>query len=566
MNYLKMLSHFAAYFLLSSFLFLIPAFAQLNSGLNPIVQTEQGAIEGKLESGVEVYRGIPFAAPPVGNLRWRAPQAPAIRNQVLKAFKNGAKSLQVNLITQQVSGSEDCLYLNIWAPKNPTGEKLPVMVWIHGGAFIFGEGNTKLGPVEMYDAKALVNQGKVIVVTINYRLGLMGYLAHPDLAKESKDGSTGNYGTLDQIAALKWVQANIENFGGSKENVTIFGESAGAVSVLALLASPLAKGLFSKAIVQSGLLVELAREKAMQIGLKIADRFKSPEKKKISVTELRRLDAKNLTKRTQIEMINPASNEVLINYAPTIDGSVLKYGILETIQRGKHNQVPVMIGSNADEIKVLGPIFFRSLPKKLSREEFKKIIVDILNVSTSAAEEVVKQYSEQRFGSYRKALEIFSNDAMFHLPAQEIVAALEKHQPKKNFRYLFTQKVNFFGAGHGMEILYLFPNRSQYVATYNPISWNPLKAPMNLLKQHKFTAQMLSYWTNFANESNPNGREADSSRLPFWPTASQDRILELTGAKPPAEMNGYRSNAMRYLKSSFQVKDAAALKCLNLFR
>ena len=216
----------------------------------PQVKTDSGVVEGKEVGAVHAFLGIPFAAPPVGELRWKPPAAPAKWTDVRKATDFGAHCLQGDIYGDMnfrgAPGSEDCLFLNVWAPAKPSAPRLPVMVWIYGGGFAAGSTSE-----QRQDGTNLAQQG-VVVVSMNYRLGIFGFFVHPELAKESGHNSAGNYGFLDQLAALKWVHENIAAFGGDPGNVTIFGESAGSFSVSAQMASPLSKGLFHKAIGESG--------------------------------------------------------------------------------------------------------------------------------------------------------------------------------------------------------------------------------------------------------------------------------------------------------------------------
>src|SRR5262245_21629288 len=219
------------------------------------IRTDSGTVVGTLKSGVNVFLGVPFAAPPVGGLRWRPPQAASYRNSDWKADQYGTSCMQNQVgsrlpwteefMTQGPIG-EDCLYLNVWTTAKNAGAKHPVMFWIYGGGFTEGS-----AAVAVYDGAELAKKG-VIVVSANYRVGPLGFLAHPELSRESERGVSGNYGLLDQIAALRWVQKNIAAFGGDPAQVTIFGQSAGAISVADLMRSPLAKGLFARAIAQSG--------------------------------------------------------------------------------------------------------------------------------------------------------------------------------------------------------------------------------------------------------------------------------------------------------------------------
>ncbi|MEO5579149.1 MAG: carboxylesterase family protein, partial [Gemmatimonadaceae bacterium] len=239
-------------------------------GILPVIRTRQGDVEGLNVSGLAIFKGIPYAAPPVGDLRWRSPNPPAPWRGVRKAEKFGNACVQNPKTSIDNGGdpgsiSEDCLYLNVWSPNANPSARLPVMVWIHGGALIFGSGS-----VPLYDGSPMARRGAV-VVTLNYRLGQLGFFSHPALDKESRNGPV-NFGLLDQIAALRWVQQNIAAFGGDAANVTILGESAGAQSVLAMFTSPLAKGLFRKGIAQSPYGIPVAtRAQAREAGVRVAD-------------------------------------------------------------------------------------------------------------------------------------------------------------------------------------------------------------------------------------------------------------------------------------------------------
>ena len=239
-----------AFFLIVVIAGLLTGCGAKKAGLE-VVGLDSGPISGVNNDGIWTYLGVPFASPPVGELRWREPQPVKSWKEVRECTEYGPVCPQIEGSVEEggvgdARASEDCLYLNVWTPAKTSSEKLPVMVWIHGGAYIKGAGS-----VPMYNGHNLAKEG-VVLVTINYRLDSLGFLAHPLLSKESPKGVSGNYGLLDQIEALKWVKSNIESFGGDRERVTIFGESAGATSVCNLMASPVAEGLFQRAIVESG--------------------------------------------------------------------------------------------------------------------------------------------------------------------------------------------------------------------------------------------------------------------------------------------------------------------------
>src|SRR5579863_5859629 len=304
------------------------------------VVTESGAISGVGEGGLNTYKGVPFAAPPLGDLRWRAPAPVAAWTGTRKAdaFAPACMQLGVSMPGEMPPAvSEDCLYLNIWTPAKGAREHLPVMVWIYGGGYSNGSASMPL-----YWGDRLARKG-VIVVTIAYRLGPLGFLAHPELTKESPHKSSGNYGLMDQIAALEWIQRNIAGFGGDPKNVTIAGQSAGAMAVSMLMSSPLAKGLFQRAIGESGGLFE-----PLQLAPKflLANAERDGEKYAVSLgaaslKELRRLPATLL-----------AGNAGGIVHA-VIDPYVLPTSPYQAFTSGQQNDVPLLIGSNAEEARAM---------------------------------------------------------------------------------------------------------------------------------------------------------------------------------------------------------------------
>uniref|UniRef100_UPI002869EA46 carboxylesterase/lipase family protein n=1 Tax=Deinococcus sp. TaxID=47478 RepID=UPI002869EA46 len=311
------------------------------------VQTDLGPVVGR-QGTARSYLGIPYAAPPVGALRWKAPQPAAPWTAPRDATAFGGECVQAVLALfalpgetpGTVKGQEDCLYLNVYTPSSATPQsKLPVMVWIHGGAFTVGSGNT-------YDGQVLASKQGVVVVSINYRLGALGWLALPALAAESGDGQSGNYGLLDQQAALKWVQRNIGGFGGDPTKVTIAGESAGAMSGCAHLASPQSKDLFRGVILQSGLCASPGNSvmlaDAQQRNLKYAANVGCPQ---ADVACLRAADPKELL-AASVPGLRPASNLV---WSPVYGGTTLPLPLIEAYNSGQFNQVPVLAGTNHDE-------------------------------------------------------------------------------------------------------------------------------------------------------------------------------------------------------------------------
>ncbi|HMQ20460.1 MAG TPA: carboxylesterase family protein, partial [Sphingopyxis sp.] len=312
----------------------------------PVVDAPAGSVRGVEErGGLRVFKGIPYAVPPVGERRWRAPEPLPAWEGVREAAKFGAACVQPKPRGPSIYGwdlpamSEDCLSLNIWTPSGAA--KAPVFVWIHGGALTTGSGGDPI-----YDGGALAKRG-LVVVSINYRLGALGYLAHPELSAESPDGLSGNYGLLDQIAALDWVKANIAAFGGDPDNVTIAGESAGALSVMALMAAPDARGLFHKAIAQSAYMVSAQALRETQHGIVPAEEQGRDLAAKIGATDLaalRAMDASTIAERTATTGFFPFI---------TIDGKVLPRQLVDTFDRNEQALVPILAGFNSGEIRSL---------------------------------------------------------------------------------------------------------------------------------------------------------------------------------------------------------------------
>jgi para-nitrobenzyl esterase len=309
----------------------------------PQVSTASGQVEGVRAGGMLSFKGLPYAAPPVGELRWRAPQPAAAWSGVRQAAAYGTACLQKPGLSVEAGAgdpgplAEDCLYLNVWTPRADAAAKLPVMVWIHGGALVFGAGSPAF-----YDGSSLASRGAV-VVTINYRLGPLGFFSHPALDKE-RPGGPVNFGTLDQIAALQWVQRNIAGFGGDPGKVTVFGQSAGAQSVLALYTSPLARGLFHRGIVQSSYGVPShTRAKAGKVGIDVATAV-GLDGANATAAQLRAVPAQALA-----ELKGAA-----LSLAPgfIVGDAALPRPILQAFQKGVQARVPLVIGSNSDEASV----------------------------------------------------------------------------------------------------------------------------------------------------------------------------------------------------------------------
>ncbi len=483
----------------------ISSFALAEDFCEKPVMTESGLVQGESEKEAEVcvWRGIPYAQPPVGELRWRAPQPHQPWQGVRKTTKWAPKCMQkgiMKLLNADPSGkmSEDCLYLNIWRPKKPG--KYPVMVWIHGGGYVGGTGNTP-----NYWGDRLAEQG-IVVVSFNYRLNVFGFFAHPKLREEDPNQSTGGYGTLDQIFLLRWVQNNIANFGGDPNNVTIFGESAGGWSICTLLATPLAKGLFHRAILESGGCVastdlETGYQQAKEIAQKVGCDFED-------LDCLRKVPAKKLLRKS---LQGPFAME----FFPRHDNYILTATPIEMIRAGNYNRVPFIAGSNKNEFGMLvglAPQLYFASPKK-----YKKKMISLVGAREEEAEELVRLYPLDEFENKpRKAYGAMVNDITICCPTYLGLEAVAEKQTGVYY-YRFD-----YGPGlHSTEIPFVF----------NTLDRPPASRllPRKLRREGKELAELVqAYWVNFARTGNPN-----APSLPNWPEFRPDQQLILVLDKPP---------------------------------
>jgi len=475
--------------------------------------TEEGIVRGVATATTRAFRGIPYAAAPVGALRWRPPQRAARHSTVLDATQFASHCPQPAGPFGRASASEDCLFLNVFTPghvdHDATFGLRPVMVWIHGGALTTGESDD-------YDATRLVEQGDVLVVTINYRLGALGFLAHPALTAESPDHASGNYGLMDQQAALGWVRRNIVLFGGDPSRVTIFGESAGGLSVHSQLASPVAHGLFQRAIVESGAyqLTQPSLAAGEAAGTAFATRAGCTDP---SAACLRALSVAQVL----------ASQAGGFSPTPVVDGKILPRSIGAAFAAGQFNRVPVMEGSNHDEWRlfvalndlVSGPVTVDGYPAAIQAT---------LGIPAAAVALFTAAYPVASFPSPDLALAALGTDGIFACNARVADQLLSRFVP--TFAYEFNDEnapqpflppVAFpYAAAHASEIQYLF--------TLPVTVPNPGLDP----DQQQLSAAMISYWTTFARTGQPRAPAA-----PPWTRfeADHDTLQSLVPPTPAPE-------------------------------
>ncbi|MCW5828037.1 MAG: carboxylesterase/lipase family protein [Deltaproteobacteria bacterium] len=477
-----------------------------------IAETRTGKIKGIEQNGVNVFRGIPFAAPPVGKLRFQAPQHPAPWSGVRDATRFGPSAPQDTMPGMEVGPqSEDCLYLNVWTPA-ADNKCRPVMVWIHGGGFMGGSGSQ-----EMYEATSLARSGDVTVVTINYRLGALGFLYPASLLGESFP-STPNAGILDQIAALEWVRDNIGNFGGDPGNVTIFGESAGGMSTAVLFGMERSKGLFHRAIPQSGAAHNVCQ---LEDARAVVERFLheanvSPSQPQ-RLLELTPEEIRTAQRRTASLTVNHNVKDRLplagMVFVPVVDGKIISQQPLEAVRTGLSANVPLMIGTNLDEWAFF--IQFTEVKKKNLDEAglFKVLSKRLGDTTTMRAEQAVAVYRKGRPDS--KPVDIycaFESDRIFRIPAIRLAEAHAPHSAP-TWKYLFTWASPMMGgllkSCHALEIPFVFGNGdSQFGKLFT--GGGEAAKPL--------TRTMQSAWLAFARTGNPA-----STDLPDWPSYDTTR-------------------------------------------
>lgn len=481
------------------------------------VATAEGPVIGTADDGPNVcaYKGIPYAAAPVGDLRWKPPAPAAKRDKPLEAASFSPECKQLPMAPSYVMGdykptrSEDCLYANVWRPKKEG--KFPVMVWIHGGGLTSGAGSEP-----MYRGDRISAAKDVILVTFNYRLNAFGFLAHPGLTKEDEHSSSGNYGLLDQIAALTWVQNNIEAFGGDANNVTIFGESAGGWSVCNLMGSPLAANLFDKAILQSGGCDTITpMEEGFEWGVSFA--------KKLGCSGDNALECMRAKQPDQIvaalDERGDVDNAVEIkhwehHWTPHTDGWAMLGNPIDQLRTGKYNQVPLMIGTNRDEVKLFA-VGYKKTYRWTTASRVRKAIVNSLGPELAAKFE--KLYPPDKYSRPVEALVDAKGDIGLGCKCFAAAEASSAYQPTYYYRFDYDEHRfnNVLGAAHALEIPLIFDTLDRpYVKLLYAKSDKEAVQPL--------ISSMMSYWTNFAKTGDPNG-----AGLTEWPKYNVEKKMRM---------------------------------------
>jgi para-nitrobenzyl esterase len=476
----------------------------------PVVRIARGVLQGTVEAGALSFKGIPYAAPPIGALRWRAPQPPAAWTGVRDAsqFGSGCIATSVDMssgLNQVIGGSEDCLTLNVWTSNATPSSPMPVMVFIHGGYFQQGSSADTFGGLPMYDGAYVAAHQPVVVVTINYRLGALGFLADSALAAADPDHHAGNYGLLDQIAALEWVQTNIAAFGGDPTRVMVFGQSAGGYSVCNLLVSPLANGLFSRAVIESGGCSVFPRATALAAGTRVEKALGCDTSPDIA-------GCLRATTANQAATAIPAYGWTY-ELSPNVDPGTLGQP-MNVIAAAQQHHVPVIVGTNANEVASMvneylsGPIPTDAAYKAELEYEY----------GIALGDQVYHHYPSANYPRPRDAYIAARSDSDFTCPARQVMRALAGAHSAPAYRYFYTHTLDEgpymkWGAPHAFELIFVFH-------VFDPVTFPTGHSDA----EGALSDAIIGYWTRFAATGDPNGAGA-----PSWPAyvAATDPYLAL---------------------------------------
>lgn len=472
----------------------------------PVIETPAGRLRGIAVGDLNVYKGIPYASAPVGSGRWKPPASMPVWKGVRDATQFGAACVQPTpragsiYADEPPTMSEDCLFLNIWSPKS--ARKAPVFVWIYGGALTAGASH-----LSMYEGSKLASRG-VVFVSINYRLGILGYLAHPELSAESPQNISGNYGLKDQIEALRWIHRNIAAFGGDPANVTIAGESAGALSVMHLMTSPPARGLFAKAIAQSAYMISLPELRQPKYG--------TPSAETIGAQLAAAIDAPSLAKLRSTDAATLVSAAARNGYFPmnNVDGRTLPSQIVDAFEQGSQAKVPILAGFNEGEIRSLR-VLIPAVPADAASYESA-----IRARYADLADEFLQLYPSTNL---EESILAITRDALYGWTAEKLVRS-QTAVGKGGFLYLFDRgypAANDAGlhAFHAAEIPYVFGNIDRTAPAWPKIPDTPA--------ERAFSDAMLEYWVSFARSGEPR-----APGQPQWPEYGSKRNYLHLGDRP----------------------------------
>ena len=506
---------------LSFLLFVMIGHLAIGQGLGgnkPIAKTTNGELQGITDlTGVKMFRGVPYALPPVGDLRWTNPQPPKSWKGVRMADKFGPQAMQrpiySDMIFRSAGKSEDCLYLNVWTPAKSATEKLPVLVYFFGGGFMAGDGSEY-----RYDGESMAQKG-IVSVTISYRLGIFGFMAHPELTKQSPTHSSGNYGFMDQHAALIWVQKNIAAFGGDPGKVTIAGESAGSASVTAQVASPLSKGLFRAAIAESGSVLGNLSPQPLSVAEDAGVKFAATIGAK-SLADLRKISADSLLQWT-----------AKTRFPVTVDGYFFPESPQAIFSTGKQLDIPVLAGWNSAEVNYHSLLGSDAPTLDNYNAAVKKIYGD-------RADEILKQYAAAKDSDVVQVATDLASDRFIAYATWKFIDLHSKTDGKFVYRYFFSRKrppmvsdpnsgKDQMGAAHASEIEYALGNL-HYDKVY---AWTP--------DDYKVSETMQNYFANFIKTGDPNG-----DGLPKWYgiQASRPKVMVIdvdTHSEPEKNLRRY---------------------------
>ena len=458
------------------------------------IKTAHGTIEGTEANGIRVFRGIPFAAPPVGDLRWKPPQQVTNWDGVRQANAFGPRCMQravySDMVFRATGMSEDCLYLNVWTPAKSASEQLPVLLYLYGGGFVAGDGSEP-----RYDGETMARKG-IVALTINYRLDVFGFFAHPELTRESSQHGSGNYGLLDAWAALQWVQENIAAFGGDPKKVTIAGESAGSGFVSALMASPLSKNLVAGAIGESGAAIgpltsPVPLAEGEKNGLTFAAAIEAA-----TLAALRALSAEKLLEAT--------AKPGIPRFWPTVDGYFLPEFPVEIFAKGQQAHVPLLAGWNSAEIPA------RALlgPDEPTPENYANAVKKLYG---KRADQVLKLYPGSTGEEVLQSASALASDRLIVYGTWKWIDLHRKTGRSPVFRYLYSHpRPGATGASHAAEIEYAMGN----LATNTVVAWTP--------DDYKVSEIFQRYFSNFVKTGDPNGPGVQT-----WPAVNPGRIVQV---------------------------------------